>query len=269
MKLYELIQTNQSASDIEEGWKETAAALGMAGALTAGSFMGSKHDTDKVSSNAPVHTQSSQHKKQQIKTPIAKHAVATAPVKSDKALAAINDYLAKHTDERGAALAKVLMREAIKQGIVGDELQQLMIQAAHETKDFNHLKEIGTPRYFTRLYDKSINPRKAKILGNTHAGDGARFCGRGFLHITGRDNATRAGAALGLPLDTHPELMERPDIAAKVSIWFWKNRVQAKAKDVSDINSVTKIINPGMKGMKSRKQKQSQISGIETPDKKS
>ena len=44
------------------------------------------------------------------------------------------------------------------------------------------------------LYGPGTGP--GKRVGNTQAGDGARFKGRGFVQLTGRDNYTRYGAAL-------------------------------------------------------------------------
>lgn len=253
--------------ELEEGWKNTAAALGMAGALTAGSFLGGKQAPKAP--QAPTNVTQQITKAAPIKQQTPNQSAPSNQAAPDPAMKNIQDYLAKNTDANGTKIANVLIGEAIKQGIKGDELLQLVIQAAHETKNFTALKERGTDKYFTKLYDRSKNPRKAKILGNTKVGDGAKFCGRGFLHLTGRDVAARAGNALGIPeLADHPELMERPDIAAKTSVWFWKTRVRAKAADPTDLRSVTKVVNPGMKGMKLRQQQQSKITGIAPTEKR-
>jgi putative chitinase len=135
-------------------------------------------------------------------------------------------------------------------GIKGTELAQFLAQCAHETANFSSMIERGTPAYFTKKYEK--NTRKAKILGNKVKGDGERFKGRGYIQLTGRDNYTRAGAALGLPLAQQPELAARPDVAAKVAVWYWQNRVAPKIKDFSNTGAVTKKINPASKGLQSR-----------------
>ena len=140
---------------------------------------------------------------------------------------------------------------AMASGIKGTELAQFLAQCAHETANFASMEERGTPAYFTKKYEK--NPRKAKILGNKVKGDGERYKGRGYIQLTGRDNYTRAGAALGLPLAQQPELAARPDVAAKVAVWYWKNRVAPKIKDFSNTAAVTKKINPASKGLQSRK----------------
>jgi putative chitinase len=112
------------------------------------------------------------------------------------------------------------------------------------------MEERGSPAYFAKKYEQ--NPRKAKILGNKVKGDGERYKGRGYIQLTGRDNYTRAGAALGLPLAQQPDLAARPDVAAKVAVWYWQNRVAPKIKDFSNTNAVTKKINPASKGLQSR-----------------
>lgn len=154
----------------------------------------------------------------------------------------------------GTAYEKILRQTAEAAGIVGTELAALLSQCAHETLNFTSLKEFGGSLDFKK-YDPRFAPVKAKKLGNLHAGDGSRYKGRGFIQLTGRYNYKKAGEALGLPLEQHPELVENPQIAAKVAIWFWKLRVQPKVANYGDVHSVTKPINPGLKGMPSRQEK--------------
>lgn len=147
-----------------------------------------------------------------------------------------------------------LKKEAEKSGIKGHELAAFLAQCAHETLDFKHMKEIGGSLDFKK-YDIKFAPRKAKILGNTKPGDGAKYKGRGYIQLTGKDNYKRAGQALGLPLVEKPELVERPEVAAKVAVWYWKERVRDKVDSFKDTKSVTKPINPGMKHLDQRKEK--------------
>lgn len=147
--------------------------------------------------------------------------------------------------------AQILKKAAVASGITGNELAQFMAQCAHETAGFSTMKEQGGSLDFKK-YDIKHNPRKAKALGNVKPGDGARYHGRGFIQLTGRDNYKRAGRALGLPLEQRPELVERPDVAAKVAVWFWKNHVTPKVSSYHDTAQVTKPINPAMRGLKDR-----------------
>ena len=138
-------------------------------------------------------------------------------------------------------------------GIKGVELAQFLAQCAHESGNFKNMEEVGSPAYFAKKYDPKYAPKTAKILGNTQIGDGERYKGRGFIQLTGRDNYKRAGEALGLPLEANPALAARPDVAAKVAVWYWKNRVASKVKNFHNTKQVTKAINPAGKGLQSRK----------------
>jgi predicted chitinase len=149
----------------------------------------------------------------------------------------------------------VLKKAAERAGIKGQELVAFLSQAAHETLDFKHMKEIGGSLDF-RKYDPKYAPRKAKALGNKQVGDGAKYKGRGYIQLTGRYNYKKAGEALGLPLEAKPELVEKPEVAAKVAVWYWQNRVAPNIDSFKDTKAVTKKINPGLKHLDQRKEKQ-------------
>jgi putative chitinase len=168
----------------------------------------------------------------------------------------------------GAAAESALSRIAQAAGIKGVELAQFLAQCAHETGDFAHLEELGGNRYLAK-YDPTVNPAKAKALGNTQAGDGAKYKGRGFIQITGKANYTNAGQALGIDLVNNPELAARPDVAAKIAVWYWQNRVAPYVQDFSDTRGVTKRINPGLQGLQDRqsnfKDYQQQVATVAQP----
>jgi putative chitinase len=100
--------------------------------------------------------------------------------------------------------------------------------AYHETAhSLQPIKEMGGTAYFTRMYDIQGNrPDKAKQLGNLTPGDGARYCGRGLVQLTGKANYAAAGQKLGVDLLNHPELALVPEVAAEIMIhgmaegWF-------------------------------------------------
>lgn len=147
----------------------------------------------------------------------------------------------------------VLQRAAKQAGIKGIELAQFMAQTNHESWDFSRLKEKGMGQgYFAKKYDPKFNPRTAKILGNKHVGDGEKYHGRGFIQLTGRDNYRMAQDALNIPLLQQPELAERPDIAAKIAIWYWQTRVKPYINNFNDTKAVTQKINPAMRGLQDR-----------------
>jgi len=219
---------------LDEGWKEKAQVAGAA-ALMATALLVNRGPTEEPTSKSATGS---------ISQEVAK--LADVP----KKVASIFN-----------GPAKVLYKEAKAAGISGIELIQLMAQSAHETGSFKDLVETGSKDYFLN-YDPTHNPRKAKILGNTKAGDGEKFKGRGYLQLTGRDNYMRAGKALGLPLEAKPELVEDPKIGALTAIWYWKNRVRPKVDDFSDVKDVTKAINSGMKGLEDRTRRFKQMINL-------
>ena len=90
--------------------------------------------------------------------------------------------------------------------------------AYHETAStMQPIKEYGGPTYFTRMYDVSgARPKLAIQHGNTCAGDGARYFGRGYVQLTWKCNYEKAGAKCGVDLCADPDKALDPKIAAKV-----------------------------------------------------
>lgn len=80
--------------------------------------------------------------------------------------------------------------------------------AWHETAHtMQPIKEHGGPEYLRRMYDiTGRRPTLARQMGNTVAGDGVRYAGRGFVQLTWKSNYARAGAKLDLPLVGNPDL---------------------------------------------------------------
>jgi len=207
--------------DLEEGWKDWVAGAALGAAALA-----------------PQHADAKS-------APQPKPAITQQAAQPD--VAGITKTLLKPD-------AKVLIQTGRASGMRGKELAQFVAQCAHETANFSSLKEKGGSLDFKK-YDPKHNPRKAKILGNIKAGDGAKYHGRGYIQLTGRDNYKRAGKALGLPLEEQPELVERPEIAAQVAVWFWQNQVAPKVNNFNDTAQVTKPINSGLKGLDDRQNK--------------
>ncbi|MBM3117326.1 peptidoglycan-binding protein [Jeongeupia naejangsanensis] len=88
-------------------------------------------------------------------------------------------------------------------------------------------------------------------LGNTQPGDGARFKGRGYVQLTGRDNYTRLGARLDIDLVGRSELANAPEIAASLLAAFLvakRDPIQA-ALDGDDLKKARKLVNGGSHGL--------------------
>ena len=146
-----------------------------------------------------------------------------------------------------------MMAEMDSSGITDPkERAMIMAQTDHESGGFKYKKEVGNDAYFNK-YDGR------KDLGNTEAGDGARYKGRGFVQMTGRSNYAQASKDLGIDFINHPELAETKENSAKTAMWYWKKHkdlgIKARAGDIS---GVTKIINGGYNGLDDRTKKYGQ-----------
>ena len=88
--------------------------------------------------------------------------------------------------------------------------------------------------------------------GPAESGEGWLYRGRGLKQLTGKDNYTRCGAALGLDLVGNPDLLLEPMAAARSAGWFWKTNNLSAFADVNDIKGMTKKINGGLIGYEQR-----------------
>lgn len=90
-----------------------------------------------------------------------------------------------------------------------------------------------------------------KSLGNTEPGDGARFRGRGFVQLTGRDNYTRYGQQLGIDLAASADLANAPEVASLLLAYFLTNcadKMRA-ALGKGDLAAARKLVNGGAHGL--------------------
>jgi putative chitinase len=82
-----------------------------------------------------------------------------------------------------------------------------------------------------------------KNLGNTIAGDGPKFIGRGVLQLTGRANYADYGKKLGLDLVGNPELACDPVVSVKIACQYFKDRKLDEAADKWDLDTITLRVN--------------------------
>lgn len=103
-------------------------------------------------------------------------------------------------------------------GLPASYIAYALATAWHETAHtMMPISEYGGPKYFFRMYDKDgERPHVARRLGNTVAGDGVKYAGRGYIQITGRRNYHLASRKLEEPLVDKPELALVRSIAARI-----------------------------------------------------
>jgi putative chitinase len=149
-------------------------------------------------------------------------------------------------------------------------------QCAHESANFTALKEnlnyrAATlrkifPKYFptdelAQQYASMPNKQEAianKVYGNRmgngpeSSGDGYRFCGRGLIQLTGRENYSWFAASLGISVEEASEYLETFEGAAQSACWFWETNKLNQWADAGDILMLTKRINGGTIGLEDR-----------------
>ena len=251
---------DQNKPEVDEGAKEVAATLAAAG-LIGGAGLGGIAAKDAIMGPGKIDQPTAktiQYTPQSKKAEIPKQLQPQV-----KQAAKVEPEVKQPIQPKPVTnnpLEKVLRDVALSAGIHGVELAQFLAQCAHESWDFTRMLEHGKNyKRYEPTFKKdpktnkvvNVNP-KAKALGNIKPGDGLKYKGRGFIQLTGRYNYTKAGKELGLPLAEKPELVEKPDIAAQVAVWFWKHRVQPNVDNFNNTKSVTSKINPAMRGLEDR-----------------
>lgn len=123
-----------------------------------------------------------------------------------------------------------------------DRSAAFLAQLAHESAELTKwVEEASGQAYEGR-----------KILGNTYAGDGPRFKGRGPMQLTGRYNYTEAGKALGIDLVGNPDRAADVDVGFLVAAWYWTSRDLNPLADAGDFVEITRKINGGTNGLAQR-----------------
>jgi len=176
---------------------------------------------------------------------------------------------------RSKAMRQALQAEMTSSGITDPREQAMfMAQMDHESGGFRNTQEnlnysteglMKTfPKYYKNLADAQKDARNPEAIankvyggrmGNTEAGDGYKFRGRGAIQLTGKDNYAAASKDLGIDLLGNPDLAADPAVAAKVATWYWKKNKLGDAARQGDVTAVTKKINGGTNGLADRQKK--------------
>jgi putative chitinase len=146
-------------------------------------------------------------------------------------------------------------------------------QCAHESGNFVFIKEnlnyradslMKTfKRYFPTLelaqqYEKKpekiANRVYANRMGNSDeaSGDGWRYCGRGLIQLTGKDNYTFFAGSLGISVEDASEYLATFEGAAQSACWYWEQNNLNRFADANDVKGLTRAINGGYIGLEDR-----------------
>jgi putative chitinase len=154
-----------------------------------------------------------------------------------------------------------------------ERVAAFLAQCAHESGGFKFLKEnlnykaASLRRVFPKYFpDDAIaaqyagkqemiaNRVYANRMGNGDeaSGDGWRFCGRGLIQLTGKNNYTFFAASLDIPLEECSEYLSTFEGAVQSACFFWEQNNLNQWADKGDILTLTKRINGGTIGLEDR-----------------
>ena len=155
-----------------------------------------------------------------------------------------------------------------------ERVAAFLAQTAHESGNYTALKEnlnykAATlqrvfPKYFpTSALAESYAGKPEKIAnkvyggrmgnGDESTGEGYKFCGRGLIQLTGKDNYTRFAESLEMGVEEAIEYLETFEGAVQSACWFWESNNLNQWADNGDIITLTKRINGGLIGIDDRK----------------
>lgn len=148
-----------------------------------------------------------------------------------------------------------------------------LAQTAHESGGYTALKENLNyraetllkifPKYFpdaatAAAYagqpEKIANKVYGGRMGNgpEATGDGFRYCGRGLIQLTGKDNYSAFAESIETPVEELPEYLATFEGAVQSACWFWETNNLNQWADKGDMVTLTKRINGGTIGLEDR-----------------
>jgi putative chitinase len=155
-------------------------------------------------------------------------------------------------------------------------LAHFLAQCGHESGGFRLTKENLNysakglngifKKYFPTLESALPYERKPEKIANKvyggrmgngpeSSGDGAKYCGRGYIQLTGKDNYTAFGKSIGEDICANPQVVAEKYALLSAAWFFNKNKLHIMADGgASDavVTSITKRVNGGTIGLPDR-----------------
>ena len=155
-------------------------------------------------------------------------------------------------------------------------LAHFLAQCGHESGGFRLTKENLNysakglngifKKYFPTLESALPYERKPEKIANKvyggrmgngpeASGDGAKFCGRGYIQLTGKDNYTAFGKSIGEDVCANPQVVAEKYALLSAAWFFSKNGLHKMADGGATdavVTSITKRVNGGTIGLADR-----------------
>lgn len=154
-----------------------------------------------------------------------------------------------------------------------ERVAAFLAQCAHESGGFKTLKENLNyrweslrrvfPKYFptdelARQYAHNQEAIASRAYanrmgnGNEESKDGFKYCGRGLIQLTGKNNYQAFADSIETPVEDIPEYLATFEGAVQSACWFWETNNLNRFADVGDIRGLTRAINGGEIGLDDR-----------------
>ena len=154
-------------------------------------------------------------------------------------------------------------------------LAHFLAQCGHESGGFKAVKENLNysadglkkifPKYFPGNLSESYSRQPEKIAnrvyssrmgnGDETSGEGFKFCGRGYIQLTGKSNYTAFDKMVSENIIENPELVATKYPLASAAFFFDSNKLWSfcdKGADTATVTAVTKRVNGGTIGLDDR-----------------
>jgi len=175
-----------------------------------------------------------------------------------------------HIDHWYDALEKILPDYEIN---TPQRIAAFVAQCAHESGGFKFIKEnlnyraVSLRKTFGKYFptdelaqqyankgEMIANRVYANRMGNGNeaSGDGYRYCGRGLIQLTGKDNYTRYAESTEQTVEEASEHLTTFEGCVQSAAWFWEANNLNQWADKGDIVTLTKRINGGVIGLEDR-----------------
>ena len=110
---------------------------------------------------------------------------------------------------------------------------------------------------YARQPEKIANKVYGNRMGNgpESSGEGAKFCGRGYIQLTGKDNYTAFGKSIGEDVCANPQVVAEKYALLSAAWFFNKNGLHKMADGGAGdavVTSITKRVNGGTIGLADR-----------------
>jgi putative chitinase len=152
-------------------------------------------------------------------------------------------------------------------------LAAFLAQTAHESGGYRAIKENLNykaaslrkvfPKYFPTDELAAQYANKPEMIANRvyggrmgngpeESGEGYKYCGRGLIQLTGKDNYTRYAQSLEISVEEAQEHLTTFEGCVQSAAWFWEANNLNQWADKGDILTLTKRINGGTIGLEDR-----------------